>query len=179
MNRSQQAVILVGHGGVPTDYPQELVFKLKRLEGQRRASGGAPTEQEIELDQRIRRWPRSAQTDPYQTGLESLAAHLHPFLNGMPLALAYNEFCAPTLEEAVAELVGAGAQDITIVSSMLTPGGSHSEREIPETLARLRAQYPQVTLRYAWPFDMRLVGSMLAEHLRRFQTATSEPAGHR
>lgn len=179
MHTSPQAVILVGHGGVPKDYPQELVIKLKRLEAQRRASGGSPTAEEVELDQRIRRWPRSAQTDPYRTGLESLAAHLRPFLSGVPLALAYNEFCAPTLEEAVAELAGAGAQDITVLSSMFTPGGSHSELDIPDTLQRLRTRYPQVTLRYAWPFDLTMVGSMLAEHLCRFQAATPEPAGHR
>lgn len=176
MTAPAQGIILVGHGGVPKDYPQDLVTKLKRLEAQRRSSGGQPTSEEIELDQRIRRWPRSAQTDPYQTGLESLAAHLRPFLNGVPLALAYNEFCSPTLEEAVAELVGAGAREITVVSSMFTPGGSHSELEIPDTLQRLRIRYPQVTLRYAWPFDLTMVCSMLAEHLRRFTSAAPEPA---
>ncbi len=174
MDTSQQAVILVGHGGVPKDYPQELVTKLMRLEAQRRASGTPATSEEIELDQRIRRWPRTAQTDPYQTGLESLATRLRPFLNGIPLALAYNEFCTPTLEEAVAELVGVGAQEITVLSSMLTPGGSHSELEIPETLQHLRAQYPLVTLRYAWPFDLTMVGSMLAEHLRRFMPQATQ-----
>ncbi len=177
MTAPAQGIILVGHGGVPKDYPQELVTKLKRLEAQRRASGAPATSEEIELDQRIRRWPRTAQTDPYQTGLESLAARLRPFLNGVPLALAYNEFCAPTLDEAVTELAAAGIRDITVVSSMLTPGGSHSEREIPETLERLRAQYPQITLRYAWPFDLTLVGSMLAEHLHRFLPKTQGPAG--
>lgn len=173
----QRAIILVGHGGVPKDYPQELVMKLKRLEAQRRAAGGTPTAEEIELDRRIRRWPRSAQTDPYRTGLESLADGLRPFLDGVPLSLAYNEFCVPTLEEAVAALIAGGAQDITVLSSMLTPGGSHSELEIPDTLRRLRTRYPEATLRYAWPFDLTLVGSMLAEHLRRFRPAASEPAG--
>ena len=31
MNNKQIGVILVGHGGIPKDYPQELVTKLKRL----------------------------------------------------------------------------------------------------------------------------------------------------
>jgi sirohydrochlorin cobaltochelatase len=176
MTAPAQGIILVGHGGVPTDYPQELVTKLKRLEGQRRASGAPPTSEELELDRKIRRWPRSPQTDPYRSGLESLAAHLRPFLNGVPLAMAYNEFCSPTLEEAVAELAADGAQEITVLSSMLTPGGSHSELEIPETLQQLRAQYPLVTLRYAWPFDLTMVCSMLAEHLRRFMPQATESA---
>lgn len=174
MTAPAQGIILVGHGGVPKDYPQELVTRLKRLEAQRRSAGAPPTSEEIELDQRIRRWPRSAQTDPYQTGLELLANRLRPFLNGVPLALAYNEFCSPTLEEAVSELVGAGVQEITVLSSMFTPGGAHSELEIPDTLQRLRAQYPLVTLRYAWPFDLTMVCSMLAEHLRRFMPQATE-----
>jgi hypothetical protein len=32
------AVVLVGHGGVPKDYPRELVNRLKALEAQRRAT---------------------------------------------------------------------------------------------------------------------------------------------
>ena len=53
---------------------------------------------------------------------------------------------------------------------MLTPGGSHSEIEIPETLARLRAKYPDVELRYAWPFDLGQVAAMLAGQIRQFQS---------
>jgi sirohydrochlorin cobaltochelatase len=51
---------------------------------------------------------------------------------------------------------------------MLTPGGSHSEVEIPEILDHLRPQYPEVELRYAWPFDLKLVANTLAEQVTRF-----------
>jgi sirohydrochlorin cobaltochelatase len=51
---------------------------------------------------------------------------------------------------------------------MFTPGGSHSEVEIPGILAQLRPQYPGVELRYAWPFDLQLVASTLAEQVKRF-----------
>lgn len=144
-------------------------MKLKRLESQRRASGSPPGAEERELDQRIRRWPRTPDTDPYRDGLESLAARLRPLLGGAQLAIAYNEYCAPTLEEAVEELVSQGAQEITVVSSMATPGGSHSEIEIPETIEHLRTRHPGTTLRYAWPFDLDLIAGLLAEHIRRFQ----------
>lgn len=164
----RRAFVLVGHGGIPKDCPPALVTQLKRLEAQRKAGGGPPTAEETDIEERIRRWPRRPETDPYQAGLEALAARLAPLLDGAPLALAYNEFCAPRLEEAVAELVAAGATQITVLPSMLTPGGTHSEVEIPETLRSLQARHPAVTLRYAWPFDLDLVGRMLAEHLHRF-----------
>lgn len=163
-----RGVILVGHGAIPKDYPRELVTKLKTLEARRRANGTEPTAEELDLDRRIRQWPRTAENDPYQTGLEALSAHLKALLHGEHFAIAYNEFCAPTVEEAVEQMSQAGITAITVVPSMLTPGGSHSEVEIPESLERLRVRYPHIDIRYAWPFDLPTVATMLATQLQRF-----------
>ena len=168
MATDQRGVILVGHGGIPKGCPQELVTKLKRLEAQRRAAKLPPSAEELELDAKIRRWPRTAETDPYQAGLEKVAACLRPHLDGALFAVAYNEFCAPTLEESVEALIKQGATHITVTTTMFTPGGSHSEVEIPEILDQLRPQYPDVELRYAWPFDLQLVANTLAEQVKRF-----------
>lgn len=163
-----RGIVLVGHGGIPKDYPSELVTKLKRLEAQRRAAGMSISTEEHELDTKIRRWPRTAATDPYRFGLETVAAALRPQLDGALLALAYNEFCAPTLEESVEELIKKGATHITVTTTMFTPGGAHSEVEIPEILDSLRPRYPEIELRYAWPFDLQLIAKILAEQVRRF-----------
>ena len=168
MAATTQGVILVGHGGLPKGCPSELVAKLKRLEGQRRAAKMPASAEEIELDTKIRQMPRTPETDPYQAGIESVAAHLKANLGDVLFAVAYNEFCAPTLEASVEELVQKGATHITVATTMLTPGGSHSEVEIPELLDQLRPQYPGVELRYAWPFDLNLVASTLAEQVKRF-----------
>jgi sirohydrochlorin cobaltochelatase len=163
-----QGVILVGHGGIPKDCPQDLVTRLKRLEAQRRAAKQPPSQEELELDQKIRRWPRTAATDPYQSGLEAVAEALRPHLNGALFAVAYNEFCEPTLEESVEELIKKGATHITVTTTMFTPGGSHSEIEIPEILDHLRPQHPDIELRYAWPFDLNLIAHTLVEQVQRF-----------
>jgi sirohydrochlorin ferrochelatase len=168
MDKEVRGVVLVGHGGIPKDCPQELVTRLKRLEAQRRAAGTPMSAEEHELDTRIRRWPRTAATDPYQSGLEAIAAHLKPHLDGVLFAMAYNEFCAPTLQESVEELIRKGATSIIVTTTMFTPGGSHSEIEIPEILDQLRPRHPGVTLRYAWPFDLQQVAHTLAEQIRRF-----------
>jgi sirohydrochlorin cobaltochelatase len=162
------AVILVGHGAVPKDFPRDQVTRLKALEGRRQTTGEAATLEEIDLDHRVRSWPRTPATDPYQTGFETLAASLSPLLPGVLFKLAYLEFCNPTLEETVDEVVAAGATTVLVAPSMLTPGGVHSEVDIPQILLRLREQYPTITLRYAWPFDMTRVAHLLAEHLQQF-----------
>ncbi len=165
----KRAIVLVGHGGVPKDCPHDLIRKLKQLEAQRRAAGKPMSPEEHAIDQRIRRWPRTPQNDTYKGGLEVLANQLRPLLNGDRLAIAYNEFCAPTLGEAVEELIKEGTKDITVVSSMFTAGGSHAEIEIPEEVAALKQAHPTATIRYAWPFDQQLVAGMLATHLKNFQ----------
>jgi sirohydrochlorin cobaltochelatase len=159
------AVVLVGHGGVPRDLPREDLQRLKALEGQRRARSGTPSDEETALERRIRTWPRTPATDPYRAGLERLAEALRPLVTPATLVLAYNEFCAPALDEAVDALVASGARRIVVVPSMLTPGGVHSETEIPETMARLRTRHPDATLRYAWPFDMDAVARLLASQV--------------
>jgi sirohydrochlorin cobaltochelatase len=164
----KKGVILVGHGGIPKDCPQDLVTRLKRLEAQRRAANQPPSAEELELDATIRKWPRTSATDPYQSGLEAVAERLRQQLNGVLFAVAYNEFCAPTLREAVEELVIKGATHITVTTTMFTPGGSHSEVEIPGILDCLRPRFPEVELCYAWPFDLGLVANTLAEQIQRF-----------
>ena len=169
MSDSTKGVVLVGHGGIPKDYPGELVTKLKRLEAQRRAAGVPMSPEEYELDQKIRLWPRTPETDPYQAGLELLATRLNPLLHGARFSTAYNEFCTPTLSEAIEQQIADGTKDMTVISTMFTPGGSHSEYEIPEEMDELRQKYPDVTLTYAWPFDLDKVAEMLSEHIKQFQ----------
>ena len=163
-----RGVILVGHGGIPKDCPQELVTRLKRLEAQRRAAKLPRSPEEIELDGKIRSWPRTAETEPYQAGLEVVAARLRTQLGRVLFAVAYNEFCAPTLEESVEKLIQQGATHITVTTTMFTPGGSHSEIEIPEILDHLKPTHPGIELRYAWPFDLNLIANTLAEQIKRF-----------
>ena len=159
------AVVLVGHGGVPRDFPRRDLQRLKALEADRRARGGTPSAEEIALERRIRTWPRTPANDPYRAGLERLAGALRPLVAPATLVLAYNEFCAPALDEAVEALAAQGARSIVVVPSMLTPGGIHSETEIPEAIARLRTRHPDARLRYAWPFDMESVARLLASQV--------------
>ena len=51
---------------------------------------------------------------------------------------------------------------------MRTTGDSHSEVEIPKTLARLRPRHPGIELRYAWPFDLEFMANQLADRLREW-----------
>ena len=168
MNDSKKAVILVGHGGLPSDMPSEMVEKFMRIHKGRIKAGGPITEQEIELDTSIRKWKRTPENDPYKTGLESLASHMEPMLKGHILKTAYNEFCYPAIEDAVEELANENVSKIIIVTTMITRGGSHSEKEIPEELHALCSKHPNIDIQYAWPFDMDIFALFLTTHIKVF-----------
>lgn len=168
MATAKSCVILVGHGGVPTDCPPALVSEFKRLEASAR---GKTTPALAAADKKLRDWPRTPKTDPYKTGLEAVARALASELPGRAVIPAYNEFCAPSLEVAFASAVAGGATSVTVISTMYTRGGIHSEKEIPEILARLTAAHPGVEVRYAWPFDLSAIGGMLAAEVRRAESA--------
>ncbi|MBI3994985.1 MAG: CbiX/SirB N-terminal domain-containing protein [Nitrospirae bacterium] len=142
-----------------------MVIKFKSLEARRRRAGGQVSPEETDLAARIRNWPRTPHNDPYKTGLESLADHLRAGLNGTALAVAYNEFCSPSLEEAIEAMITDGIREITVIPSMMTPGGVHSEVEIPNILEKLRSGHPDIKIHYAWPFDLSQVARLLTEHL--------------
>jgi sirohydrochlorin cobaltochelatase len=167
---ARRAVVLVGHGGVPRDNPRERLTQLRGLEARRRVTKAAPSAEEVALEREFRQWPRTPATDPYQAGLKSLAARLRPLLKPARLVLAYNEFCAPTVAEAVSALATEGVTDIVAVPSMFTPGGVHAEIDIPETIDALRAEFPDLCLRYAWPFGGEHLAGFFVEHLRRFES---------
>ncbi len=163
----KQATILVGHGVPASDTPRSLVTEFKTLEGRRRALKGPIGDREAELDKTLREWPRTRETDPYQWGLQQLADHLRSLLDGRRLEIAYNEFCSPSLQETIRKLVSDAYLDIILVPTMYTPGGLHSEIEIPEIVASERARHPGLRLTYAWPFDLDHVAQFLYHHIHR------------
>jgi sirohydrochlorin cobaltochelatase len=161
----RDVVLLVGHGAPPRDLAPSQVARLKQLEGERRRRGTAMSDEERALDERMRQHPRTPENDPYFYGLARLGEALRPMLPGVELRLAFNEFCAPSLEQAVDHAVVDGAETIWVVSSMWTQGGVHAEEEIPETLEEARRRHPQLKIEYAWPFDAVEVAHFLAGHL--------------
>jgi sirohydrochlorin cobaltochelatase len=120
-----------------------------------------------QLDATIRRWPRHAGNDPYKTGLERVAEALRPLLPAAQLAVAYNEFCQPTIAEAIDHVIQGGARRVVVLPSMLTPGGVHAEEEIPRALEEIRRAHPGIRIDYVWPFDLGELATLLASHITR------------
>jgi sirohydrochlorin cobaltochelatase len=169
----KEAVLLIGHGGTASDTPRALVSELKRLEGERQARkepGMSP--REAALDKQVRDWPRTPETDPYKYGVEAIASALAPKLDGRRVVVAYNEFCAPSVEDAIEALAGEGCERILLISTMFTRGGIHAEFEIPAIVIEARKKHPRMSIEYAWPFDPVLIADFLAAQIARTSPPT-------
>ena len=173
METPKQAVILIGHGGLPSDIPKEVVEDFMKIHKQRIRTGTPITTKEKDLETIIRNWERTPESDPYKSGLENLASHLAPRLDGYILKTAYNEFCFPSIEQAADQLAEENVTKVILITTMITPGGSHSEEEIPEEVEALRQKHTKIDFQYAWPYDLDVFSNLLSDHIINFSKKSS------
>jgi sirohydrochlorin cobaltochelatase len=162
-------IILVAHGAPPRDFPRAETGELFALHGQMEQAQGTPAEKlrlrHHELEARMRAWPRTPANDPFWAASQELGTALAKAC-GRPVIVAFNEFCAPTIAEAISEAVARGATSVVATTPMLTAGGEHAGHDIPAALELARKQYPGVAIRYAWPFPGDRIAAFLAENLK-------------
>ena len=61
------------------------------------------------------------------------------------VALAFQDFMSPTLDEAVAQLAALGAKRAVLVPLFMAQGG-HLKQDLPRLVAKIRGQHPQLEL---------------------------------
>ena len=164
-------VVLVMHGAPPNDLPEPdmaeffgLQTRLKHTTGAERV---ALERRRLELDAKIRAWPRTAQNDPFYSGSEELAAHVSK-ATGCEVILGFNEFCAPSLDDALNQAVARKPEKVIVITPMMTRGGEHSEVDIPAAVQTAQTQHPETPILYVWPFKVSEVAKFLAAQIVNF-----------
>lgn len=174
-------IVLAMHGAPPNDFPQRELGELfglhARLDHTQGLERAALERRHAELDAKMRAWPRTAQNDPFYIGSQALAAEL-VCVTEYPVIVGFNEFCAPSLDEAFDRAVEQGASRIIVVTPMVTRGGEHSEADIPAAVRRAQTRHPGLSLLYAWPFATPCVAQFLAAQVEHFLEET-DPAAYR
>ena len=95
---------------------------------------------EAELDQQIREWPRTAQNDAYKAGVDEIAKAFAPKLGGRRLVVAYNEFCAPSVETAIEDPDRHGVQHRRHQRGGHQPGDRCPARKLPHVVVGHRTE---------------------------------------
>ena len=166
------AIVLIGHGAPATDCPPELIGELMQLQWRQGYHGcphtAGPAHGRLAvLEEQIRQWPRHPRNDPYKVGLERVADALRPLFPSARITVGYNEFCSPSIAQAIERVIQEGARRIFVIPSMLTPGGLHAEHDIPQALEALRTAHPSITIEYVWPFRVQDIAALLAAHTQQ------------
>jgi sirohydrochlorin cobaltochelatase len=120
-----------------------------------------------ELDARIRAWPRTSENDPFYVASQALAKELER-ATGYDVILGFNEFCAPGVDEALDRAAARGPDRVIIITPMVTPGGEHSEVDIPLAISRARDRHRGIGFVYAWPFEIGRTAQFLAAQIALF-----------
>jgi len=164
-------VVLAMHGAPPADFPRPEFSEFMSLHGRAGRSRGAVDEpirlRCVELEKKMRTWPRNAQNDPFFVASQELAERLSRE-TGLEVMLGFNEFCAPSLDEALDRAAATAAETIIVVTPMMTRGGEHSEADIPAAIERAKTRNPGKTIIYAWPFAAEDVARFLSSQLKKY-----------
>ena len=167
-------IVLAMHGMPPTDFPEEEVVELVKLHRIiEKAGGHAPAEIRARLallDNKVRTWERTSDNDPFWTSSHKLAEELQE-ATGFEVIVGFNEFCGPDLDEALDRAVSDDVTRVIIITPMMTPGGEHSEEDIPESISAARTRFDGVEFIYAWPFPITDVVAFLTNQIRKFADA--------
>jgi len=171
----RMVVVLAMHGVPPADFPKRELdefFALHAKVDHTAVAEGPGYERYVELETSLRHWPRTEDNDPYHAASLKLGRALSSAA-GCEVIVGFNEFCAPSLDEALDRAVASGASSVLVVTPMMTGGGEHSERDIPAAVSRARERYPGRRIVYAWPFPVADVAAFLAGQVRQFSTRDS------
>ncbi|MEZ8216964.1 CbiX protein [Candidatus Fervidibacteria bacterium JGI MDM2 SSWTFF-3-K9] len=153
------AVVVVGHGIPPRDFPREKLRELRRLHAEIDVLGGeekAPpnlVERYRTLEKEVRQYPRTPENDPYDAAVKELAQRVKEMGNFPIVIVTHNEFCGLDVDEGIEEAIKQGAKKVIVISTMFIKGGTHNEKDIPGKIEKARRKYPNTPIIYAYPYD--------------------------
>ncbi len=160
----KQVIVLAMHGVPPKDFPRLELMEYFRLsfKAEENPSSLSPAERIRldELEKKMRSWPRNEGNDPFYAGSIKIARALAS-LAGCEVILGFNEFCSPSVEEALELACLRQPEIIFVLTPMLTPGGEHAAQEIPASIDKVKARHPEIEFFYAWPFEPEEIASFL------------------
>ena len=163
-------IVLAMHGMPPLDYPQADRGELMVLRSKSVSQKGSlnPTEKERleELDKKMRTWPRTAENDPFHKAAGELAQALSQ-KTGFKVLVGYNEFCSPSIDEALEEASSLKPGTIHVMTPMMMRGGNHAEHEIPQAIEACQKRHPDISIRYAWPYEPKQIAGFLAGQIEK------------
>ena len=170
VNIEKIKIVLAMHGSPPIDFPgEEMAF----FYGIHLKVEHAPDSVDVEtkklaeaIEEKMKCWPRTEENDPYYTSGMKIGENIQK-VTGIETFVGFNEFCNPSIQDALLEALERNPNEIYITTTMVTPGGEHQEVEIPEAINEIAVKYPDVKFVYVWPYNLLSVAEFIGNHLMK------------
>lgn len=164
-------IVLAMHGMPPNDFPQKETLDYFMLHSRLENIPGPPPpqmqQQYEELERKMRNWPRTRENDPYYYTSAEIADALSN-QTSYSVVIGFNEFCSPSLDDAFDEAIKQEPTKIIVITPMMTQGGEHSEKDIPEAIERAKKKNSSIKFSYVWPFDISKIATFLAKQMKDY-----------
>jgi sirohydrochlorin cobaltochelatase len=165
-------IVLAMHGAPPLDFPKEYLsdfFKLHvQMESVPEHVRSTIKSRYFELENKILTWPRTLENDPFFSGASEMAKQLSQ-ISGYKVIVGFNEFCSPTLVEAICKAGEENPEKIIVITPMMTKGGEHAQMDIPKAVEKAQSLNPDIPVIYAWPFDEVDVAEFLLAQIEKYK----------
>ena len=166
----ESVIVLAMHGAPPNDFPEHEMAELFGLHARLERAAGpervALERRHAGLEAKMRAWPRTPKNDPLYAGSQELAERRSQ-ATGCEVIVGFNEFCAPTLDDALDQAATRVTERVVVITPMMTRGGGHSETDIPSAVRRAQDRHSRIPILYAWPFEVSKVAQFLAAQIDR------------
>ena len=160
-------IVLAMHGVPPKDFPRYELAEFFGLYLHLEHKGELPPDRRQKhdkLQKKLQEWPRTPNNDPYFHSSQKLAKELS-IITSCEVIVGFNEFCKPSIIEALETAIAKNPPKILVITPMMTPGGEHSEVDIPAAIEHIRKRHPAIKIKYIWPFDLSKVAKFLADQI--------------
>ncbi|MCB0327348.1 MAG: CbiX/SirB N-terminal domain-containing protein [Bdellovibrionales bacterium] len=156
---SEGPVVLIQHGVPISGYSNEKLQTLIRECENQSASCKTLQEEYLGLAQNNKYWSSSMKMGKMMS--EVLQREVY---------VGFNEFAYPTADMVLYEAaLSYNKGPIDVVTSMLTQGGDHGEKDIPESLKRVSSKLGNTvkeSFTFAWPYPVEKVANFLIDQIK-------------
>lgn len=170
-------IVLAQHGIPANDCPKEIMKEFEELivpVHYRHTGTPEQVKRFHELEEIIVHQPRNLLNDPFWDSSYHIAKVLKDRTQ-YPIFVGFNEYCNPTLPDALELAAKTSTDRVVVVTPMMTPGGGHPERDIPSAIEPIEKKYPQLEILYAWPKTAEEIeawidrsADVIAKQIRKF-----------
>ncbi|MGC8942887.1 MAG: hypothetical protein ACP5KX_02115 [Caldisericia bacterium] len=164
MYKEKTCIIVIGEGGIPTDFPKNELIKFLNLKSKIECGINLQEEENIifeELSSKIKKWKRNFRNDEYYHSLVDLQ-NLIFIKSKIKTEIAFLDYCEPDLFKVLINLIENGYEKIILISPSLILS-KQNEFKINDILNFIELKYKDLKIINLCNLDFEIVSKFFID----------------